>query len=170
MRSLHKDVWLGIGTIVFGAMLLLYAIPEFISTPSNVPNLVLSPLLWPSIVAWLIILLGATLIASQLLAPSGWGAQIDPNASAFETPEDILYAWMRLGAAAVLMLGLVMATPTLGMVIASGLMFALLSIVIMAPRPWLSLIVAVLLPVALYFFFAHVAGVSIPQGRFLSLP
>ena len=37
----HKDVWLGIGTVIFGVLLLVYAIPEFISAPSNVRKLVL---------------------------------------------------------------------------------------------------------------------------------
>lgn len=169
MPTLHKDVWLGIGTILFGAMLLVFAIPEFISAPSNVRKLVLSPLLWPTIVAWLIILLGAGLIASHLLM----NRQIpntDSNASMFETREDEIYAWIRLGASGLLMIGLIVVMPFLGMVIASGLVFALFSIVVKAPRPLLSLIVAVVLPVVLYFFFAHVAGVSVPQGRFLSLP
>lgn len=168
MPVIHKDVWLGIGTIVFGVILLVYAIPEFISAPSNVRKLVLSPLLWPTIVAWLIILLGGGLIASHYLTPPQDASQIDP--SLLGTREDQLFGWARLGASAVIMTGLIVTTPYLGMVIASGLAFVLFSIVIMSPRPILSLVVAVVLPIVLYFFFAHVAGVSIPQGRFLSLP
>ncbi len=164
----HKDVWLGIGTILFGVMLLVYAIPEFISAPSNVRKLVLSPLLWPTIVAWLIILLGGGLIASHYLTPAQDGERVDP--SLLETREDRLFGWARLGASALIMIGLVVTMPYLGMVLASGLAFILFSIIILAPRPILSLVVAIILPVVLYFFFAHVAGVSVPQGRFLSLP
>jgi putative tricarboxylic transport membrane protein len=164
----HKDVWLGIGTVIFGVLLLVYAIPEFISAPSNVRKLVLSPLLWPTIVAWLIILLGGSLIASHFLTPPQDVARPDPEL--METREGRLYAWGRLGASALIMIGLIVATPVLGMVLACGLAFVLFSVVIMAPRPILSLIVAILLPFILYFFFAHVAGVSVPQGRFLSLP
>lgn len=170
MRALHKDVWLGIGTILFGALLLLVAIPNFISAPSNVSKLVLSPLLWPTIVAWLIILFGAMLIASQVLARTEMETPSSADAYLFETPAGKMHAWMRIGAVAVLMVGLVVGTPKLGLVIASGIVFALFSIVVTAPRPWLSLIVAIILPVVLYFFFEHVAGVAIPQGRFISLP
>lgn len=164
----HKDVWLGIGSILFGVMLLVYAIPEFISAPSNVRKLVLSPLLWPTIVAWLIIILGGGLIASRFLSYREGSEQVDP--SLVESREDRLFGWVRLGASALIMIGLIVTMPYLGMVLASGLAFILFSVVITAPRPILSLIVAVALPVVLYFFFAHVAGVSVPQGRFLTLP
>ena len=170
MRSLHKDVWLGIGTILFGVMLLVYAIPGFISAPSNVRKLVLSPILWPTIVAWIVILLGALLIASRVFFTPSEAEQPDPQAIMFETREDKIYAWMRLAASAVLMFGIVATTPYIGMILASILAFALFSIVIMAPRPLISLAVAIAIPVILYFFFEHVAGVSIPQGRLLLLP
>lgn len=170
MPSLHRDIWLGIGTILFGAMLLLYGIPEFISAPSNVRRLVLSPLLWPTIVAWFIILLGAGLIAGHLLVTPVADLIGEADEARYEKPEEHRNAWLRLAAAAVLMIALVMATPVLGMVLASGVAFALFAILIRAPQPWLSLIVAVVLPLVLYFFFAHVAAVSIPQGRFITLP
>ena len=59
MNLMNKDIWLGIGTIAFGVFLLVFAIPSFVSSPSNVPALVLAPTFWPTIVAYMIIVLGA---------------------------------------------------------------------------------------------------------------
>ena len=87
-----------------------------------------------------------------------------------ETREEQLYGWGRLLAMAILMVGLVIATPILGMVLATAIAFALFSLVVVTPRPLTSIIVAIVLPLALYAFFSHVAGVSVPQGRFLMLP
>lgn len=173
MNFKHEDVWLGLGTIAFGILLLVYAIPELITAPSNVRVLVLSPVYWPTIVAYLIILLGGALvIRTGLIAPE----KVDPEAAeatADATAEGsgwTLGACARLAASAILMAGLVAAIPDLGMVLSSCIAFALFSVVIASPRPVISLIVAIVLPFALYAFFAHVAGVPIPQGRFLDLP
>ena len=61
MNLMNKDIWLGIGTIAFGVFLLVFAIPSFVSSPSNVPALVLAPTFWPTIVAYIIVVLGAAL-------------------------------------------------------------------------------------------------------------
>ncbi len=168
MNLMNKDIWLGIGTIAFGVFLLAFAIPSFVSSPSNVPAVVLAPTFWPTIVAYMIVVLGAALVATRLFGAADDG--VDETASVSETPEEQLYGWGRLLAMAILMVGLVIATPTLGMVLATAIAFALFSLVVVTPRPLTSIIVAVVLPLALYAFFSHVAGVSVPQGRFLMLP
>lgn len=168
MRFKDKDLWLGLGTMAFGAMLLVYAIPHFIFAPSNVRALVLSPSFWPTIVAYIIILLGAALTISRIARLLEFGpASATTETGSESTPR---YAWARLAASAALMVGLVMAIPTLGMVLASCIVYALFAVIIATPRPITSLIVAIVLPFVLYAFFAHIAGVSIPQGRLLSLP
>lgn len=168
MSVSRKDIWLGSGVIAFGGFLLLYAIPTFVHTPSNVRALVLSPLFWPTIIAFLIILLGALLILSRLFGPSPIASE---QTAVFEVSRDeLLFAWLRLGASAVVMAGLVQATPLLGMVISTGLAFAAFAAIVMTPRPIAAAILAILLPLVLYLFFSHVAGVSVPQGRFLTLP
>ena len=59
---------------------------------------------------------------------------------------------------------------TLGMVWASVLAFIALAFLIKTRHPVVALIAAVLVPLALYAFFAHVAGVAIPQGDFVRMP
>jgi putative tricarboxylic transport membrane protein len=158
--------WLGIGFIAFGLFVLLVAIPFAVTSPSNVGRLVLSPTFWPTIIGWLIIVLGAMLVLLRWFRPA------EPTIGDVEVLVDSATGgpWMRLAATAVIMVGLVLATPYLGLVWTSMLCFALLSVVIRAPQPVLSGAVAILLPLVLYAFFAHVAGVAVPQGEFIRLP
>jgi putative tricarboxylic transport membrane protein len=156
---------LGIGFVAFGVFVLLVAIPYGVTSPSNVRAVVLSPTFWPTIVSWLIILLGAILVVMQLAKPFG-GAAGDDEEVASHSPA----AWVRLAATAVMMIALVVLTPVLGMVWTTMLCFAILSIIIVSPQPILSGVVAIILPLALYAFFNHVAGVAVPQGEFIQLP
>lgn len=158
--------WLGIGFIGFGLFVLLVAIPYAVTSPSNVRAIVLSPTFWPTIIAWLIMGLGALIVVFRLIGPA-------PEAmDEIEAPDDQGTAgpWLRLLASAVVMVGLVLVTPTLGLVWTAMVAFVLLSVVIRAPNRVLSAIVAIILPLVLYAFFAHVAGVAVPQGEFIRLP
>ncbi|MEL6374710.1 MAG: tripartite tricarboxylate transporter TctB family protein [Pseudomonadota bacterium] len=171
--------FLGIGTIAFGLLVLLVAIPYGVTSPSNVQTLVLSPLFWPTIVAWLMIILGALHMALHALQPSR--ARDDkPDAAAVEadreaTPAVPLHGGAvggatRLAAASAIMVTLVLATPTVGLVWTTMIAFALISLIIRTSSPLISLVVAVALPLILYAFFNHVAGVAVPQGNFIRLP
>lgn len=168
MNLNRNDVWLGGGVVLFGVFLLLYAIPTFVTSPSNVRNLVLSPAFWPTIIGWIVILLGVVLAVTRMFGPPL--PPSEANAMLEVSGDEMLFAWGRLAIAGVLMAVLVIATPVLGMVLATGLTFAAFAILVTTPKPVTSLIVAIVLPLVLYAFFAHVAGVSVPQGRFLSLP
>ena len=168
MNLMNKDIWLGIGAIAFGVFLLVFAIPSFVSSPSNVPALVLAPTFWPTIVAYIIVVLGAALVISRMSGLTNESSGETANVP--ETREEQLYGLGRLLAMAVLMVGLVIATPIVGMVLATAIAFAFFAAIVVTPRPLTSIIVAVVLPLALYAFFSHVAGVSVPQGRFLTLP
>lgn len=169
MNLKSNDIWLGAGVVAFGIFLLVYAIPVYVSSPSNVRVLFLSPTFWPIIISWLIIILGASLIFTASFATKTELAEQQAVADQMDR-QDVLYAIARLVAAAIIMAGIVLATPSLGMVLATGLAFALFSAVVLTPRPIAAVVVAIVLPLVLYAFFAHVAGVSVPQGRFLSLP
>ncbi|MGA1028969.1 MAG: hypothetical protein ACO3TB_08375, partial [Burkholderiaceae bacterium] len=58
----------------------------------------------------------------------------------------------------------------LGMVLASILMLLVSFYLLGEKRIGLVLSVSILLPLVLYAFFLHVAGVSIPQGELIRLP
>lgn len=166
MNLKHPDVLLGIGTMLFGLLLLTYGIPTYVSSPSNVPKIVLSPTFWPDIIAYLVMLLGLVLTLSRALGTVQSGTS-QHSTKDLETP---MQPWLRLVAIAVVMTGLVIAIPDLGMVWSSMLAFIAISAIVRTPKPVTSLIVAIALPLVLYGFFNHVAGVAVPQGRFISLP
>ncbi|KUO58441.1 MAG: hypothetical protein APF80_04945 [Alphaproteobacteria bacterium BRH_c36] len=168
MKLHSKDVWLGAGVVTFGVFLLVYAIPVFVSSPSNVRVMFLSPTFWPIIIAWGAIITGTLLIVSRVFGPTVISSQ---EAEVGDLGHDeTIYAIVRVAAAAAIMTGLVFAIPVLGLVLASGLAFALISALIMTPRPITALLVAIILPLVLYAFFTHIAGMALPQGRYFTLP
>lgn len=153
---------LGIGAVLAALFLVTYAIPAWVSSPSNVRNIVLSPLFWPYILAGLTALIGLGLVFA------GWqeaqGAPVndpisDPGAGA-----------LRLGAFAVLTIVTFWVMPHLGMVWTSMLAFVALAFLVRTRHPATAFICAVVVPLILYAFFAHVASVAIPQGELVRLP
>jgi len=157
------QIQLGIGAIIAAAFLLLVAIPTWVSSPSNVPNIILSPLFWPWALAVLTAITGLGMILTSIRAPR----LTEPEAS---DVDDRSRAWGRMAGIAVLMVITMLAMPRIGMVWTSMLVFAITAFLVRTSHPRTALISAVLVPLVLYAFFAHVAGVAIPQGDFVRLP
>lgn len=144
----------------------LFGIPRWVSSPSNVSNIVLSPTFWPYV---LTVLTG--LIALGLLL-AGWRmTDTQPvEQEEYQKQDSKMASWLRLIALAVLM-GLTMfALPRLGMVWTAMLMFVATASLFNTRHPLIATVCAVVIPLILYLFFAHVAGVAIPQGEFVRLP
>ena len=169
MKFNDTDVLLGFGVIAFGVLLLTYAIPHYITSPSNVRALVLAPTFWPIIVAVIIVFMGALLAVTRL-----FGIGMSNIESADELPDEGFdgqnFAWLRLVAVAALMIALFFAIPVLGLVLATVIAFVAFAVITRAPRPILIVVSAILVPLVLYWFFNNIAGVAIPQGRFFVLP
>jgi hypothetical protein len=159
---------LGLVFIGFGAFILFVAIPYAVTSPSNVQKVVLAPTFWPTIIGWIIIGLGAILMAMRFFVPADWFSD-DVDAGADDGPP-LPGGWLRLATAGALMVALVYVTPVLGLVWTAMLCFVALSLLVKSSRPVVSLIVAIALPLALYVFFHHAAGVAVPQGEFIRLP
>lgn len=153
---------LGLGSCVAALFLILIAIPGWVSSPSNVANIVLAPTFWPYILSALTGLSGLGLI----LASRSASDIVDPED---DVPSDGS-SWMRLAALAVIMVVTMFALPRLGMVWTTMIVFALTAFLFRTRHPVTALVCAVVVPLALYAFFAHVAGVAIPQGNFVRLP
>ena len=60
--------------------------------------------------------------------------------------------------------------PLLGMVWTSMAVFVATAFLMRTRHPLTAMACAILVPLVLYAFFAHVAGVAIPQGEFVRLP
>ncbi|WP_339761568.1 tripartite tricarboxylate transporter TctB family protein [uncultured Hoeflea sp.] len=163
MHDRTIQLQLGIGAVVAAALLLLVAIPVWVSSPSNVPNIILSPLFWPWALAGLTGVTGFGMILTAIREP----ALAEPVIS---DVDDKPKAWGRLASIAAVMIVTMLIMPRIGMVWTSMLVFAVTAFLVRTSHPKTALISAVLVPLVLYAFFAHVAGVAIPQGDFVRLP
>lgn len=156
------QIRLGIGTCILAIFLAFVGIPMGVSSPSNVSNIVLSPVFWPYVLTAIAGLSGLGLFFAGL------------RETANDLPDDVVNAgensWLRLAALAVIMVLTMFALPRLGMVWTAMLVFAVTALLFRTRHPRTALICAVLIPLGLYLFFAHVAGVAIPQGNFVRLP
>ena len=152
---------LGLVALALAAFLAFVAIPSWVSSPSNVRNIILSPTFWPYVLSGFLALTGIGLV----LTPANPTTDDDETA---DTPAGS--SWLRLLGLAIIM-GLTMyAMPRLGMVWTCMIAFAAAAFMFRTRYPKAALACAVLVPLVLYAFFAHVAGVAIPQGEFVRLP
>ena len=151
----------GAASIAIGLFLIFVGIPNFVSSPSNIPKIVLSPLFWPEILAGALILLGIGLLVSAPGAPVR-----EDETTIFHMQGGI----KRLALMAATMVVYVWVMPVIGMVWASMIVFAIVAFLVKTRHPWLALAAAAVVPLVLYGFFAHVAGVAVPQGHLVRLP
>jgi hypothetical protein len=163
MTERHLQLRLGIFAVLASAFLIFYAIPGWVSSPSNVRNMVLSPLFWPYVLAGFTALTGLGLVAAGLRASETCESLNPPS-------EDPGGAWTRLLVMAGIMVVTMFLLPRLGMVLTSMLVFAATAFLVRTRHPKTAVVCAVIIPLLLYAFFAHVAGVAIPQGEVLRLP
>ncbi|MEM7547607.1 MAG: tripartite tricarboxylate transporter TctB family protein [Pseudomonadota bacterium] len=153
---------LGVGACIAALFLALVAIPNWVSSPSNVANVVLSPVFWPYVLTALTGMTGLGLILASRRAgttPASTGSEPLDGRS-----------WYRLGALAIIMAVTMFALPRLGMVWTTMIVFAATAFLLRTRHPITALVCAIVIPLVLYAFFAHVAGVAIPQGNLLRLP
>ena len=163
MEDRSIQIQLGIGAIAASVFLIAVAIPFWVSSPSNVPNIILSPLFWPNVLAALTGLIGAGLIVTSITQPK-------PEAPAASDVADRPAAFTRLAVMAVIMVASVLVMPRLGLVWTAMATFAATAFLVRTKHPRSALVCAVLIPLVLYVFFAHIAGVAVPQGDFVRLP
>ena len=167
MTLRETQIRLGITACIVATFLLLVAIPYWVSAPSNVRNIVLAPTFWPYLLTAFTGLTGVLLLLAGLrLRPDAPHPGEDPAADAPATSG----SWRRLAVLGALMLATMLVLSTLGMVWTAMLLFASTAFLFRTRHPVAALICAVVIPIALYAFFAHVAGVAVPQGIFVRLP
>jgi len=151
----------GIGVALAGVVLFAVLIPYGIDQPGNVEHAALAPDFWPRIIAVIIMAMGVLLAVRPMSEEDdeedggdagGWRRRLSGLAVA-------------LGA----LFGFYFLIPSLGMVVPGvAVIFALM--VFGGERRWL--LAAALgagVPILLYVFFVHVAGIPIPLGVFENL-
>lgn len=163
MTERKLQLQLGIFALLASGFLIFHAIPSWVSSPSNVRNIVLSPLFWPYALAGFTALTGLGLIAAGYRGT-------DTDEPLNPPIPDRRAGWVRLFVMAGIMGATMVLLPLLGMVLTSMLVFAATAFLVRTRHPRTAVICAVVIPLLLYAFFAHVAGVAIPQGEILRLP
>lgn len=155
---------LGVAACVIAGFLVFFGIPNGVSSPSNVSNVVLAPTFWPYVLAGITGLIGLGLLFSswRYTEHASSGARVETGFNRL--------GWLRLAALAAIMIVTMFALPRLGMVWTTMLVFCITAFLFRTRHPRTAVLCAIIIPLCLYFFFAHVAGVGIPQGNFVRLP
>ncbi|MFZ9759189.1 MAG: tripartite tricarboxylate transporter TctB family protein [Burkholderiaceae bacterium] len=180
----QQSISVGLFSLGLGLLLHFWLIPNFISVPGNMARAVLSPAFWPEILAVMamlagvFVLVGAFKQSSEILAsdaPTGESAPAGESSTP-STPQALDQQvspqsdLIRLLTFVVAMALYAKYLDYLGMALSSVLMLLVSFYLLGEKRIGLVLSVSILLPLVLYTFFLHVAGVSIPQGELIRLP
>jgi putative tricarboxylic transport membrane protein len=180
----QQSISVGLFSLGLGLLLHFWLIPNFISVPGNMARAVLSPAFWPEILAVMAMLAGVFVLVGAFKQSSETQAS-DASPSCDAPAEESSTAssqqaldqevspqsdLIRLLTFVVAMALYAKYLDYLGMALASVLMLLVSFYLLGEKRVGLVLSVSILLPLVLYAFFLHVAGVSIPQGELISLP
>ena len=163
MLSRRAEIFVGLGVMGMAAIVLWVLIPGYIRIPRRVPMAALSPAFWPNVIGWTMLICGGLLTARAAAAPPP--PNIITDDLRFTRPE-----LLRVGALALVLGASYIALPIVGMTWTCMVVYILMVLMTGARRPIWGTVIAILLPLALYFFFTKVAGVAIPQGRIVRLP
>lgn len=165
--SIKRDTLVGFLITIFSLLLVFYFIPVFVDSPTSVRKIVLSPVFWPTIIGWLMFIIGVGILTSQYLNRNS--KDLTESTTSYDDKPSKSYG--KLLMFAVFMVAYYLLIPAIGMVWSSCIAFIVFSIVISGTEHRkTAIIVGLLLPLALYVFFYHVAGVNIPQTDLLRLP
>jgi hypothetical protein len=162
MKPSTAELQLGAAACLIALFLIFVGIPNGVSSPSNVQNIVLAPTFWPYVLSAITGFTGIGLLVT------GWRNQ--HTTRIVEDARPGLPGWLRLLALGIIMMITMYALPRLGMVWTTMLVFAITALLFRTRHPLTAMVCAVLIPLVLYLFFAHIAGVGIPQGNYLRLP
>ncbi len=152
----------GFGVALLGLLIFAVLIPWGIDQPGNVEHTALAPDFWPQIIAGAMMVLGALLAIRP-------GPDDDDDEDGGEDSGRWLHRLPGLAAVLGALFGFHLLIPSLGMVVPGvAVIFGLM--VLGGERRWLlAAVVAAGVPVLLYAFFVHVAGIPIPLGVFETL-
>lgn len=180
----QQSISVGLFSLGLGLLLHFWLIPNFVSVPGNMARAVLSPAFWPEILAVMAMLAGVFVLVGAFKqssetqvsdaspssdGPAGESSTASPPQALDQevSPRSDLIRLLTFLAAMALYAKYL---DYLGMVLASILMLLVSFYLLGEKRIGLVLSVSILLPLVLYAFFLHVAGVSIPQGELIRLP
>lgn len=158
----QSEIVIGSGFIILGTMTLFVLVPKSIKVPENIPNVALSPAMWPKAISIFIILLGTFLLIGSFIALWRQHKRLSISSLNF-FQNKISFSWRGLLAVAML-LPYFFAINFFGMLL-SSVLAVFIYMLVAGEKSILALIaVSLVFPVLLTLFFIHVASVMIPLG------
>lgn len=147
------------GLVVFaiGLLTIFVLIPYGIVSPRDITNVALAPEFWPLIVAVTFTIMGLILTVRPI-------RRDDEE----EVEESVPWKQRipRLAVILAVLFGFYYLVPLLGMVVTGVLLISVLTW-FAGERRWLLIsILAISLPIMLYYFFLHIASIPVPLGLF----
>lgn len=161
MRGRLDDVGIGAAILAFGAIVLLVLIPFGVVHPDNIRAGTISPTLWPKATAWLLVTFGFLVALEGVLTASKKRAAENSSDSSHS---DAGTGLLRVCLGFILLYASWGAIFSIGLPIASGLIILVFGALFGERRLWLLAVVAVIVPLVLYYFFSEIANVPIPLG------
>jgi len=158
MRIIHKDLLLGILFTVLFSLCAFVFVPFAVEVmdPQGV-----TPATWPKFVSLFIA------VMALILAVTSYAAS--QKAPQTERPSTEKIDWVKLGLTIACLISFYFLVAWLGIVLASTIVFVVFSR-ICGKIDWrLTLVLAVVIPIVLYFFFTRLAHVPMPLGIFYDL-
>lgn len=156
-----KQLFLGLAMILLALVGLTYIVPTYISIPKTLDSVYLSPALWPSIVLWIIGILGITISIKHALF-----LKKEKTALSGIFTEDGKKIGKNCIFCLLIFIVFFLSIEIVGLPVATS--FAMFALYYLAERRIFAVGVVIMLvtPWLLYAFFTYVVDVMIPLGIF----
>ena len=152
---INREFGAGIIMLVIGLLVAVVLIPHGVKEPSSVQFAALSPSYYPRIVAAVLSALGAVIILRSFIVPAPSDEQKSDRRSDAAVRTLFVFA---------LLAGYGLTLPWLGFILGSAIAMWIAFFLAGEKRLHITLPLAILIPLGLYFFFLKVAKVPIPLG------
>jgi putative tricarboxylic transport membrane protein len=156
----NKDLMVGLLLALLGLIFLVALIPFGIVEPRKVKYIAMSPSFYPRLVAIALLLFGLAISVR---------AYFQGYATSEADPSWRQDAWLRVGLVFIFLTAMALLLGLLGFIISSAIAIATLCYLAGERRPYLIALLAIITPLALYYFFVKVALIPIPAGLLKSL-
>ena len=143
----------GLFMALLSLLFILYIGLEYIEEPGFVKNPIMSPRWLPMVMSWCVFILSLTLCFQEWLSSS---KNIDPVSKERSIDVVILIA---------VLIGYVLAFERLGAVL-TAIVACLILFALRARRSMTLYLLAMTIPIAVYFFFTELLNVPLPRGIF----
>lgn len=150
----RRDLIAGAGFVVIALLIIFLAIPYGVQEPKKVKFVALSPSYYPRLVSYCLLGFGLLYFLKQL-----FNRKVDSEVDKSSTIKPIM-----LLVITATLLFYYLTLPWLGFVLSSTIVLFVLLLIAGDRNPIALIIIPLLLPIGVYWFFTKVANIPIPAG------